>query len=122
LEKEKKMRRIPRIRGESQPCFVVTNGGNMQFEWDTEKAKINLQIHRIDFETAARVFLDPDKLEQYDGSHADEEDRWKVIGMVHPAILIVVYTERGKRGEIIRIISARKANERERQAYYKIRT
>lgn len=80
------------------------------------KAEINLKKHHIDFETAVRVFLDPDKLEQYDNSHADEEERWKVIGMVYPAILIVIYTERGDCGEIIRIISARKANEKERQA------
>ncbi len=93
----------------------------MKFEWDTEKARINEHKHHIDFETAARVFFDPDRLEQYDGCHADEEDRWKVIGMVYPAILIVIYTERGECGEVIRIISARKANEQERQAYYNIR-
>ena len=92
----------------------------MHFEWGTEKAIINQQKHRIDFETAARVFLDPNRVEQYDEGHAEKEDRWKVTGMVHPAILIVIYTERGENGEIIRIISARKANEQERQAYYKI--
>ena len=92
----------------------------MQFEWDSGKAIINQQKHKIDFETAARVFLDPNRVEQYDEGHAEEEDRWKVTGMVHPAILIVIYTERGENGEIIRIISARKANEQERQAYYKI--
>lgn len=93
----------------------------MKFKWDTEKARTNERKHRIDFETAARVFLDPLRLEEFDGAHNEQEDRWKVTGMVHPAILVVIYTERGTSGEVIRIISARKANEQERKAYHAIR-
>ncbi len=93
----------------------------MKFEWDTEKARINERKHKIDFETAARVFCDPKRLEEFDGGHDEQEDRWRVTGMVYPAILVVIYTERGQSGEIIRIISARKANEQERKAYHSVR-
>ena len=93
----------------------------MKFEWDQAKAWINERKHHIDFETAARVFLDPDRFEEYDYNQIELEDRWKTIGLVGPAVLVVIYTERGPSGEIIRIISARKANEKERRAYYEVR-
>jgi len=93
----------------------------MEFEWDIEKARINELKHHIDFETAAHVFLDPNRYEECDNSHDEYEERWKTIGLVGPAILVVIYTERGLDGEVIRIISARKANEKERKTYYEVR-
>ena len=89
----------------------------MQFEWDEEKNKRNLKIHGIDFEMAARVFADPHRLEKYDDSHSDDEDRYITIGEINGTayIVMVVYTERG---EVTRIISARKATSQERRAYY----
>jgi len=93
----------------------------MKFEWDMEKAQINEVKHHIDFETAARVFLDPNRYEEYDDSHDEYEERWKTIGLVGPAVLVVIFTERGPGGEVIRIISARKANEKERKTYYEVR-
>jgi uncharacterized DUF497 family protein len=92
----------------------------MKFEWDTGKALVNERRHHIDFATAARVFLDPGRLEEYDAWHNVDEDRWKVTGMVYPAVLVVIYTERGQAQDVIRIISARKANEKERKAYYAV--
>ena len=83
----------------------------MQFEWDEAKNATNTAKHDISFESAVRIFIDLNRLERYDGSH--EEDRWLTIGMVPPAILTVTYTER-QAGDVYRIISARKANERER--------
>ncbi len=89
----------------------------MQFEWDEEKNQRNLKIHGIDFETAARVFADPHRLERYDDSHSDDEDRYITIGEINGKayIVMVVYTERG---EVTRIISARKATSQERRSYY----
>ncbi|MBO6179348.1 MAG: BrnT family toxin [Selenomonadaceae bacterium] len=86
---------------------------NKLFEWDDEKAKINKMKHGISFETAAMVFRDENRIEEYDDSHSSSEDRWKTIGRVKD-ILFVVYTERIG----TRLISARKATLYERSLYY----
>ena len=89
----------------------------MKFDWDETKNRQNKAKHGIDFIFAVRVFGDPQRLEKYDLSHNEDEDRWVVIGMVAPAILVVIYTER-QGGEVIRIVSARQANDKERREYY----
>ncbi len=92
----------------------------MDFEWDAEKALINRQKHGVSFEVAVRVFLDQNRLELYDDIEDHIEERWKTIGMVDPVVLVVVYTQRGSETQRIRIISARKANEKERKQYSQI--
>ena len=92
----------------------------MQFEWHSEKANANLRKHGVSFEDAARVFLDPNRIEAFDGRDSYGEDRWKTVGLVEPAVLAVVYTVRGRGGEVIRIISARKADSNERSQYREI--
>lgn len=92
----------------------------MNFEWDAKKAAANLRKHRVRFEDAARVFLDPNRIETFDGREPHGEDRWKTVGLVEPALLAVVYTVRGKDGDIIRVISARKADAHERTQYREI--
>ena len=89
----------------------------MLFEWDEEKEKNNIAKHGIDFETAARVFADENRLELYDADHSDEEDRYIAIGMIGEVMYIVtvVFTDRN---EAIRLISARKATKQERKLYY----
>ena len=82
----------------------------MQFEWDEEKAALNLKKHGVRFETAALVFCDENRIELFDAEHSSEEERYNTIGLVDN-ILFVVYTERKNR---IRLISARPANKRER--------
>ena len=86
----------------------------VQFEWDEDKAALNLKKHGVRFETAARVFEDEDRIEFYDSAHSTEEDRYNTIGMVD-SVLFVVYTERKNR---VRLISARPANSKERRLYY----
>ncbi len=76
----------------------------MQFEWDDNKNKQNIQKHKLSFEEAARVFLDPNLLICPDPDTCEE--RWNAIGFVEK-VLFVVYTER--EGDVIRLISARKA-------------
>ena len=88
--------------------------GGYKFEWDSEKAKINKKKHGISFETAARVFLDKYRMDNYDEFHSDFEDRIKIVGMVDK-ILTVIYTERGDKN---RIISARQADKNEEVSYY----
>lgn len=94
----------------------------MEFEWDTDKAEANLKRHRVSFEVATRVFLDQHRIETFDGREAYGEDRWKTVGLVEPALLAVVYTIRGKDDSIIRLISARKADNYERTQYREIQT
>ncbi len=84
------------------------------FEWDAEKEAVNLRKHKLGFDEAMRVFDDRNRKEFYDALHSREENRFFTIGMVRD-ILFVVYTERR---EAIRIISARKANEKEVRIYY----
>ena len=85
----------------------------MQFEWDEEKAALNLSRHGIDFRDAARVFYDINRIEWYDAAHSIDEDRYNTIGKVRN-VIFVVYTERRDR---TRIISARKATPNERRMY-----
>jgi len=86
----------------------------MQFEWDSEKAALNLRKHGVRFETAARVFNDENRIEFFDAEHSVDEERYNTIGMVDN-ILFVVYTEQKNR---VRLISARPANRKERSLYY----
>ena len=88
--------------------------GDCIVEWDDKKAEINIKKHGIYFEDAARIFLDENRIEDYDELHSDYEERIKVIGKVDE-ILFVIYTERGEK---YRLISARYANKKEVNDYY----
>ena len=85
----------------------------LQFEWDESKNIINIQKHRISFDTASLVFADDNRIEYHDVVHSVYEDRYVVIGMVENT-LFVVYT---MRGDVTRIISARLATKTERGLY-----
>jgi uncharacterized DUF497 family protein len=92
----------------------------IRFEWDLMKARTNQRKHRIAFEAAANVFLDPYALFEQD--RIDEETgelRWQAIGLVEGMILLLVaHTVRGEgQDEVIRLISARRADRKERQRY-----
>ena len=90
------------------------------FSWDTRKALKNYEKHDVPFEEAATIFGDPEALDWEDLEHAATEQRWKRLGFsAGGRVLLVVYVlRRLKNGtETIRIISARKASRKERQAY-----
>jgi len=91
----------------------------IKFEWDIKKAEINLSKHRVSFETAIRVFEDPNRCEVVDDyCHEENEYRLKTVGFVGSVLLLVIYVEREQLGtQIFRLISARKANEKERKWY-----
>ncbi len=93
---------------------------NLQFEWDPNKEKINIQQHGVTFEQASYVFADPFALSKYDGRHSENEDRWVLSGKsLSEIILVVVHTFRGNDGiEFVRIINARKATKKEKQVYH----
>ena len=88
----------------------------MEFEWDLNKNQHNIEKHGIDFTDAVRVFEHP-TFTVVDNRHDYGEKRIVAMGMVEDVILYVVYTVRD---DIQRIISARRANRRERKKYFEI--
>ena len=82
------------------------------FEWDDSKNKLNQSKHKMAFEDAADVFNDEVRLTY--SSDKQGETRILTIGKAFQAIIGVVYTTRDL---VIRIISARRASQNERQAY-----
>lgn len=87
----------------------------MPFEWDEEKAEVNLNKHRAGFEEAKSVFGDPSSITVDDPDHSQEEQRFIDIGKsASGKLLVVIYTERGSK---TRIISCRKAKPAERRKY-----
>jgi hypothetical protein len=90
------------------------------FSWDAAKALGNIRKHSVSFEEAATVFSDPEGLDWDDFEHSRSEPRSIRLGFsVAGRILFVVYTIRRLKNdkEAIRIISARQATRKERQAY-----
>jgi uncharacterized protein len=90
----------------------------IRFEWDPAKAASNLSKHRVSFELAKRVFLDPFALVEQDRIESGER-RWQTIGMVEGRALLLVAHTVGENDniEVIRIISARRAEPKERRRY-----
>jgi uncharacterized DUF497 family protein len=86
----------------------------MQFEWDEAKRSENIAKHRIDFADVSEMFDRP-MLTELDPCTDYGEDRWIGIGFLQNGVAVVVWTER--QDDIIRIISARKANRYERQRF-----
>ncbi len=87
------------------------------FEWDESKARSNHQKHGISFETATFVFDDPFAILELERIE-DGEYRWQTLGMAGGApLLLVVHTILDEDVEIVRIISARRADRSERRRY-----
>ena len=91
-----------------------------EFEWNPIKARENLKKHKIAFERAATIFLDPDALSEFDEDESRDEDRWITLGLDRPGVLLVVchtYREETEKGARIRLISARKPTKNEAKNY-----
>lgn len=87
----------------------------LQFEWDLNKAEMNLRQHKVSFEEAATVFEDTLSITVPDPDHSLKEDRSIIVGLSSCSrLLMVSHTERGNR---VRIISARELTPRERKQY-----
>jgi len=86
----------------------------MNFEWDEEKNRANRNKHGVAFSEATEVFQNI-RLTSTDTRRNYSETRKITIGEAHIGVCVVVYTERN---DLIRIISARRANRRERKKYY----
>lgn len=90
--------------------------GEFTFEWDDNKAKINKKLHKIEFKKAATLWDDPEiSIDMIDDRFDYGEKRFLTIGPISTGqIIMVAYCERNNK---IRLISARKAQPSEEQAY-----
>jgi uncharacterized DUF497 family protein len=85
------------------------------FDWDPEKARLNLAKHGVSFEQAVAVFKDKWAVTIWDPKHSEHEYREITVGSTADEIILMVsHTDRDG---TIRIISARRANARERKRY-----
>jgi uncharacterized DUF497 family protein len=90
------------------------------FEWDPIKARDNLRKHKVSFDRAAQVFLDPLAVSVFDEGHGEHEERWVTLGRDRGGsvfVLIHTFSEISTEECRIRIISARKASKRETKQY-----
>jgi uncharacterized protein len=93
----------------------------IRFEWDPAKADANRRKHKVSFEQARDVFKDAMAFDEPDHREDYGEDRFNRIGMVEGQLLVVTHTWRvdsDSGHDVIRIISARPAERRERKRYH----
>jgi uncharacterized DUF497 family protein len=89
----------------------------LKFEWDEKKNRSNRRKHGVWFEEAQQVFNDPSAIMFFDKENSDREERYVLLGLGGwMRVLVVAYCERCS-GQVIRIISARKATKKEVRRY-----
>ena len=87
------------------------------FDWDIKKNLRNIEKHGVSFKMAASSFFDPNAIMFNDDEHSQDEDRFILIGVnKYDKILTVCHCYR-ENDNIVRIISARKANKIEQEIY-----
>jgi uncharacterized protein len=86
----------------------------MEFEWDSDKSDACFTGRGFDFAYVLHAFMDADRLTRKDTRWDYGEDRYQLLGIIDGRVFFVVYTVRGT---VLRIISARKANQREVNDY-----
>lgn len=95
----------------------------MRFDWNQTKASTNFKKHGVTFEQARTVFFDEFAVQFFDEDHSSDEERFLLLGLSSDAkLLLVCHCERERerereRGDVVRIISARKATKREAAHY-----
>ena len=94
----------------------------MLFDWDENKAKVNLRKHGVSFLEAMTIFGDINAVLMDDDMHSDDEDRFILLGMSKETSLLMVCHCYRDEFDAIRLISARKANKYEGQVYRGART
>jgi len=91
----------------------------LRFDWDPRKAAANFRKHGVSFEEAVTVFVDEDALIILDPDHSSSEERYVILGVSAKLRSLVVCHCLRESGDLIRLISARKANRTERAQYSK---
>ncbi|VAW16125.1 hypothetical protein MNBD_BACTEROID05-464 [hydrothermal vent metagenome] len=93
----------------------------IKFKWDKNKAEINQKKHGVSFEEAKSIFYDDYALEFFDEENSSKEERFLMLGLsVKLRVLVACHCIR-ERGDIIRIISVRKATKKESKYYWEER-
>jgi len=90
---------------------------DLRFIWDENKNKANQKKHGISFDEAKTVFFDENAVEFQDPDHSKEEDRFILLGFSFKLRMLVVCYCYRENDAVIRIISARKATNKERLNY-----
>lgn len=92
---------------------------DIRFEWDAKKSGYNKRKHGVSFDEAQTVFLDENAIRYYDPDHSQEEDRFIMLGVSFKLKVLVVCHCYRSDDRVIRIVSARKANRLEANAYWR---
>jgi uncharacterized DUF497 family protein len=90
---------------------------SLRFEWEPRKASANLKKHGVSFEEAKSVFYDESAKLISDPDHSEDEERFILLGLSHSLRMILVCNCYRSEGNVVRIISARKAMPKESNAY-----
>jgi len=85
--------------------------------WDENKNAINIKKHGVDFNEAATVFNDPNIMILFDERHSEDEERFIALGYSRLTRLLTVCHCYRENDTVIRLITARKADKRERKDY-----
>jgi len=91
---------------------------DIRFEWDESKNQENKRKHKVSFEEAQTVFLDENAIRFFDPDHSRDEDRFIMLGMSFTLRVLVVCHCYREDDDVMRIISARKADKREQSDYW----
>jgi len=86
----------------------------MDFEWDGQKSQACFPERGFDFALAAGAFFDPGRLVREDARYSHGESRYQLLGKIEGRLFVVIDN---RRRDAIRIISARKSNQREVKEY-----
>ena len=89
----------------------------LRFEWDDRKAAANLRKHGVGFDEAMSVFVDENAKLIDDPDHSEVEDRFVILGLSSALRLLLVCHCYRSDGNVIRVISARKASAKESKSY-----
>ena len=98
-------------------CIYTAPMSTLRFEWDDRKATANTKKHGVSFEEARSVFVDERAKLIDDPEHSDDEDRFILLGLSSALRLLLVCHCYRSEGNVIRLISARKATAKESRFY-----
>ena len=90
----------------------------IQFTWGENKSRENKRKHKVSFEEAQSTFLDENAIRFFDPDRSEDEDRFLLLGMSFKLRVLVV-SHCYRENDLIRIISARKADKKEQSNYWR---